>query len=316
MHCKRRCWRTPSSFRCARCLTAEFAVAGLVKTAAAAAIAFVLLGWRERAPVPPLLALGLIELAAATLTTHAAARLDNRGALLAVEGLHQLGAAIWIGGIPCFLLALAVVRDGIGLRLVGCPVFPHVDGRRRLHPGQRHNHERAVYRRLAGALWHRVRRHGRRQDRHVPHAVGIGRDELPAGRAAAHQSGNLGQPAAALRRGGVRHRHRDLFRRRIADLGAAGGGSDPGPGDLAGDRRAQHAGMATPDQPGSRRTGSAGVAGEAGRRSRGEKGGATDCVHPRRGRVAAAQRRRHRLVGIQPPLGRADRHRGRAAWRC
>ena len=100
-------------------LTAEFAVAGLVKTAAAAAIAFVLLGWRERAPVPPLLALGLIELAAATLTTHAAARLDSRGALLAVEGLHQLGAAIWIGGIPCFLLALAGVRDGIGLRLVG-----------------------------------------------------------------------------------------------------------------------------------------------------------------------------------------------------
>jgi copper resistance protein D len=100
-------------------LTAEFAVAGFVKTAAAAAIAFVLLGWGERAPVPPLLALALIELAAATLTTHAAARLDSRGALLAVEGLHQLGAAIWIGGIPCFLLALASLRDAEGLRLVG-----------------------------------------------------------------------------------------------------------------------------------------------------------------------------------------------------
>ena len=31
------------------------------------------------------------------------------------------------------------------------PVLPHVDGRCRLHPGQRHHHERAVYRRLAGA---------------------------------------------------------------------------------------------------------------------------------------------------------------------
>ena len=95
-------------------LTAGFAVAGLVKTTAAAAIAFVLLGMRERAPVLPLLALTAIELAAATLTTHAAARLDSRGALLAVEGLHQLGAAIWVGGIPCFLLGLAQAsRDGV-----------------------------------------------------------------------------------------------------------------------------------------------------------------------------------------------------------
>jgi copper resistance protein D len=100
-------------------LTAEFAIAGLVKTAAAAGMAVVVLGWRDRAPGVGLLALTLIELAAATLTTHAAARLDNRGALLVVEGLHQLGAAIWIGGIPCFLLALAKVRNAAGFRLVG-----------------------------------------------------------------------------------------------------------------------------------------------------------------------------------------------------
>jgi copper resistance protein D len=100
-------------------LTAEFAIAGLVKIAAAASMALVLLGLRERSPPLPLLALTLIELAAATLTTHAAARLDNRGWLMAVEGLHQLGAAIWIGGIPCFLLALSRVRDGAAFRLVG-----------------------------------------------------------------------------------------------------------------------------------------------------------------------------------------------------
>ena len=50
-----------------------------------------------------LLLLALVELAAATLTTHAAARLEDRRTLLPVEALHQLGAAIWIGGIPCFL---------------------------------------------------------------------------------------------------------------------------------------------------------------------------------------------------------------------
>jgi putative copper resistance protein D len=100
-------------------LHAEFAVAGLVKMAAAAAMAALLLGLKGRAPALPLLALTVIELAAATLTTHAAARLDNRGWLLAVEGLHQLGAAIWVGGIPCFLLALSRVRDGTAFRLVG-----------------------------------------------------------------------------------------------------------------------------------------------------------------------------------------------------
>ncbi len=100
-------------------LSADFAIAGMVKTVAAAAMAGVLLGLRDRAPAVPLLALTLIELAAATLTTHAAARLDSRSWLLAVEGLHQLGAAIWIGGIPCFLLALSRVRDGAAFRLVG-----------------------------------------------------------------------------------------------------------------------------------------------------------------------------------------------------
>ncbi len=100
-------------------LSADFAVAGLVKTVAAAAMAVVLLVLRERAPALPLLALTLIELTAATLTTHAAARLEGREWLLVVEGLHQLGAALWIGGIPCFLLTLARVRDGVAFRLVG-----------------------------------------------------------------------------------------------------------------------------------------------------------------------------------------------------
>jgi putative copper resistance protein D len=99
-------------------LTAAFAVAGIVKIIAAASLAIVLLGLKDRVPVLPLLALTLIELTAATLTTHAAARLDRRALLLTMEGLHQLGAAIWVGGIPCFLLALRRVRDGVGFRLI------------------------------------------------------------------------------------------------------------------------------------------------------------------------------------------------------
>ena len=89
-----------------------------MKTTAAATLAILLLTRGAQAPSLPLLALVVIELAAATLTTHGAARLDNRGLLLAAEGLHQLGAAIWIGGLPCFLLALAKLRDGNAFRRV------------------------------------------------------------------------------------------------------------------------------------------------------------------------------------------------------
>ena len=97
-------------------LAANFAVAGIVKTAAAAMLAWLL--WTG-ASTPALLATGSVELLAATLTTHAAARMGDRGLLLAVEALHQLGAAIWIGGIPCFVMALAHIEDGGALRLVG-----------------------------------------------------------------------------------------------------------------------------------------------------------------------------------------------------
>nr|WP_294546429.1 CopD family protein [uncultured Rhodopila sp.] len=99
-------------------LTADYAVAGAVKAVAALLLAALLLLRGPGAPAMALLALTAIELAAATLTTHAAARLDSRGWLLLVEGLHQLGAAIWIGGIPCFLLALGRVRDGKQWRAV------------------------------------------------------------------------------------------------------------------------------------------------------------------------------------------------------
>lgn len=100
-------------------LRANFAVAGAIKIVASALIAATLLAIGRSAPLAPMLALAAIELAAATLTTHAAARLDDRAPLLAVEFLHQFGAAIWIGGIPCFLVALTRINNGQSWRLAG-----------------------------------------------------------------------------------------------------------------------------------------------------------------------------------------------------
>jgi putative copper resistance protein D len=105
-------------------LGANFAVAGMVKIGATLVLLLLLLASGRRAPASllqegGLLVAGAVELAAATLTTHAAARLDDRPLLLAVEGLHQLGAAIWIGGIPCFISALARVHDGACWRVIG-----------------------------------------------------------------------------------------------------------------------------------------------------------------------------------------------------
>ncbi len=100
-------------------LGAEFALASLIKMGAALVLVAALLGVGPRAPTVLLLGAGLVELAAATLTTHAMARMSDQGPLLAVEALHQLGAAIWIGGIPAFVLALSRINDGLGWRAVG-----------------------------------------------------------------------------------------------------------------------------------------------------------------------------------------------------
>ncbi|MGI4978383.1 MAG: copper resistance D family protein, partial [Janthinobacterium lividum] len=99
-------------------LGADYARADLAKIAAAALLALCLLV-RRRVPAPVLLALCAAELAAATMTTHAAARLDDGTLLLAVEFLHQLGAAMWIGAIPCFVMALGRVNDVAGWGWIG-----------------------------------------------------------------------------------------------------------------------------------------------------------------------------------------------------
>ncbi|MBV9250336.1 MAG: CopD family protein [Acetobacteraceae bacterium] len=99
--------------------SAGFAIAGTIKIIVAAMIAGSLFARGPRVSSSALVVLALLELAAATLTTHAVARMDNRAPLIVVEWLHQFGAALWIGGIPCFLLALARLKDGAAWRLAG-----------------------------------------------------------------------------------------------------------------------------------------------------------------------------------------------------
>ena len=230
-------------------LAAQFAIAGLIKMAIAGVIAALLFVRAARAPVPLLAGLALVELAAATLTTHAVARLDDRVPLLVVEWLHQFGAAIWIGGIPCFLLALRRVEGGAAWRLVGARFS------RMSMAGVA-----CILASGATMLWFYV---GNLQGFYgTAYGVMVGakiamfllllvarRHEFPARRTPARQSRHAGPPAAALRGGRDRHRRVDLLCRRVADLGAAGGGPDAGPGELAGNPRAQHPGMAAPEQP-------------------------------------------------------------------
>jgi copper resistance protein D len=56
-----------------------------------------------------LVALALVLVGAAPWTSHAAARLEARGVLLVLDGIHQLAAALWVGGLV-HLIAAAVRR--------------------------------------------------------------------------------------------------------------------------------------------------------------------------------------------------------------
>ncbi len=90
---------------------------GLV-TVCAFAIAVLCLAPSQPRVWAAILATALL-MAAGVGTSHAAARIEDRGLLLAAAAFHQLGAAIWIGGIPYFLIALARSKDGAAWRRIG-----------------------------------------------------------------------------------------------------------------------------------------------------------------------------------------------------
>jgi putative copper resistance protein D len=98
--------------------TAGFALAGCAQVIAAALI--ILYGRAStRAGSAGLVLSGLALLAAGTATSHAVAQLDNRVLLAVATALHRLCAGSWIGGIPSFLIALAVCRGQGAWRRIG-----------------------------------------------------------------------------------------------------------------------------------------------------------------------------------------------------
>jgi len=102
-------------------LSAGFVVAGLVKLLATFLI-LLLASWRPLTlPLTraSLAALAALILLAALADSHATARLEGRSVMFLVSGLHQAGAALWLGGLPCFALALARVPAANSLALIG-----------------------------------------------------------------------------------------------------------------------------------------------------------------------------------------------------
>ena len=91
-------------------LQGDFARAQLVRVFGAMLMLALLYG--RRPSVPLLLALALVDLGAGVATSHAAARMDSRWLLIGVTAMHHAGAAIWIGGLPCFLSAMSRVPAG------------------------------------------------------------------------------------------------------------------------------------------------------------------------------------------------------------
>lgn len=84
---------------------ANYFLAGMAAVCAAAA-AGLIVRRRER-PRWALWIPGAVILGALVSTSHAAGRVDGRPVLLALTMLHQGAAAVWIGGLPYLLLALA-----------------------------------------------------------------------------------------------------------------------------------------------------------------------------------------------------------------
>ncbi|HET6158536.1 MAG TPA: CopD family protein [Dongiaceae bacterium] len=98
-------------------LGGEFAVAQIVRIVGAILMLAVLYG---RSPNSTLLViLGLIDLAAGVATSHAMARVDQRGLLITITAMHHIGAALWIGGLPCLLSAMQRLPAGATRSKVG-----------------------------------------------------------------------------------------------------------------------------------------------------------------------------------------------------
>ena len=64
-------------------------------------------------------ATGVLFLMVQVTSTHAVSRIDNRALLMGADFMHALGAGMWIGGLPYFLIALRQLQTGSDLLLIG-----------------------------------------------------------------------------------------------------------------------------------------------------------------------------------------------------
>jgi len=100
---------------------ADFILAGSAKMAAACGLWAIAL---KRPRPTPRIRIALVVLAAAILgallaTSHAAARPGSRTVMLTATALHTAGAALWLGGLPCFWIAIGPAGDFVGPMRVG-----------------------------------------------------------------------------------------------------------------------------------------------------------------------------------------------------
>lgn len=93
-------------------LTADAVKADALALAPAAGLALASRAAESRAASVVLGTAALAVLVARLGATHAVSRLDSPPALALAELAHLAGAALWIGGIPYFLMALAAAPDG------------------------------------------------------------------------------------------------------------------------------------------------------------------------------------------------------------
>jgi putative copper resistance protein D len=101
-------------------LMANFAIAEMVRIAASLLI-FILASDQSMTcgRRVGLTFLAVILLIAAAANSHSVARMTDQIPMALADALHQLGASVWIGGIPYFVIALAHTHDGIAWRRVG-----------------------------------------------------------------------------------------------------------------------------------------------------------------------------------------------------
>ncbi len=98
---------------------ALFVRAGFVIALAALATA-VLAATRLDQHRPLLLPLvACMILGAVALLTHGAARLEDRALLMGLIVVHLIAVAVWLGGLPYFLSALALARDHVASHRIG-----------------------------------------------------------------------------------------------------------------------------------------------------------------------------------------------------